>query len=171
LTPAGARVATDWRTGGRVGGSDARRKLARRLLDAGLFLTAPRSPVDCPALKIIIPTHDRAGELRRCLEALAEHHPGARVLVVADRSARPHEIATVARAHGADLVRHEEPRSPSAARNTGLATTTAPLVAFVDSDVVVDAGCLGRLSAHGIATRTTRPLLPRPVRRSRSQAL
>jgi mycofactocin glycosyltransferase len=148
LTPAGARVAADWRTGGTVGAGNARRTLARRLLDAGLLLTAPRAPADAAMLDIIIPTHDRAGELRRCLEALTEHHPGARVLIVDDGSARPHEIAAVARDHGAGLIRHDQPRGPSAARNTGLATTTGPLIAFVDSDVVVDAGCLGRLSAH-----------------------
>jgi mycofactocin system glycosyltransferase len=148
LTEAGAQVAAAWRTGAPVGAASASRRLARRLLDAGMLLTAPSAPAETAALQVVIPTHDRAPELRRCLRALDGHHPAVGLLVVDDGSDRPQDIAAVAREHGAAVVRHEQPCGASAARNTGLTATTAPLVAFVDSDVVVDADCLGRLAAH-----------------------
>jgi mycofactocin system glycosyltransferase len=147
LSAAGARAATGWRSDGPVGESPAARSLARRLINAGILLTAPGRPATAAALDVVVPTHDRLPELRRCLAALAAHS-AARIVVVDDGSARAGDVAAIAREHGASIVRHSSAQGPSAARNAGLAATTGPLVAFVDSDIVVDAGTVTRLLAH-----------------------
>lgn len=79
--------------------------------------------------------------------------PGARgraggspgVLVVDDGSRDPAAVAAVVRAHGAELVARPVNGGPAAARNTGLALVTTPLVAFVDSDCVLPDGWLDGL--------------------------
>jgi glycosyltransferase involved in cell wall biosynthesis len=96
----------------------------------------------------VVPTHDRLPQLERCLVALAAAYPVAHLLVVDDGSAAAADVAAIARANGADVVRHDTPQGPSAARNSGLRGTTASLIAFVDSDVVVEPGCLERLAGH-----------------------
>jgi GT2 family glycosyltransferase len=49
-----------------------------------------------------------------------------------------------ARGHGARVIRHEAPRGPAAARNTGARAATAPIVFFLDADVVPHPGALRR---------------------------
>ena len=55
---------------------------------------------------------------------------------------RPREVAERV---GVRLIRHGERRSLNAARNTGLREAAAPLVAFVDDDVLVPPGWLDAL--------------------------
>jgi mycofactocin system glycosyltransferase len=87
------------------------------------------------------------------------------VLVVDDGSPHPAAIAAVAAAHGAEIIHHPVARGPAAARNTGLTTTRAPLVAFIDSDIVVAAGCLARLTGH-FADPGTGAVAPRVMSQS-----
>lgn len=147
LSAEGARVVGRWRRGGRVGERPAQRALARRLLDGGLLLStsSTRTP---PPDELVVPVHDRLGELRACLRALTTCYPAARVVLVDDGSTARAEVAAIARQHGARLVRHDRSRGPAAARNAGLRATSGSLVGFVDSDVVVERGCLERLAAH-----------------------
>ena len=49
---------------------------------------------------------------------------------------------------GVQLVRHSHNQGPAAARNTGLAHVSTPLVAFVDTDVTPDADWLQPLLPH-----------------------
>ncbi|MGI8711991.1 MAG: mycofactocin biosynthesis glycosyltransferase MftF, partial [Solirubrobacteraceae bacterium] len=73
-------------------------------------------------------------------------------------------IAAVAREGGARLVRRELAGGPARARNAGLAATTAPLVAFVDSDTRPQGDWLAPLLAHfsdpGIAAVAPRIAVP-----------
>jgi mycofactocin system glycosyltransferase len=62
---------------------------------------------------------------------------GPRLLVVDDGSHDPAAVAAVAARHGAELVVRPVNGGPAAARNTGLAAVTTPLVAFVDSDCLL----------------------------------
>ncbi|VXA95384.1 mycofactocin biosynthesis glycosyltransferase MftF [Nocardioides sp. AX2bis] len=125
------------------------RRLARTLLDAGVaepwWPDAPPGDDTVADVTVVVPVHDRPDELARLLSALPRGLP---VVVVDDASADPGAVATVAAAHGARLLRHAVNRGPAAARNTGLAAVTTPLVAFVDSDVVPDPGWLGTLRRH-----------------------
>jgi mycofactocin system glycosyltransferase len=146
LRSAAADAVIEWRAGGAVGEASARRALARRLLDAGILVPDPASS-SAVGLTVIVPTHGRAAQLDRCLGSLRATAPDAELVVVDDGSPDPEAIAMVAAAHGAAITRHSRRRGPAAARNTGAAATGSPLLGFVDSDVVVEAGCLGRLAA------------------------
>ncbi len=152
LSAAGARVATAWRgAGGPIGDGPGAGMLARRLLDGGLLdpiPTAMRGDTWRDDVAVVVPVRDRAAMLDRCLGAIGAC--GAEVVVVDDGSRDPAAVAAVADRHGARIERHALSRGPGAARNTGLAATSAPLVAFVDSDVVVGPGdgWLRELVAH-----------------------
>jgi glycosyltransferase involved in cell wall biosynthesis len=102
-------------------------------------------PMDPPAVTIVVPTRGRAAYLEVTLDSLRRQ-----------RTRTPHELLVVddgatdatpqvAERFGARLIRHAERRSLNAARNTGLREAAAPLVAFVDDDVVVPPGWLDAL--------------------------
>ena len=143
-----------------LGTSTAARHLARRLLDGGL--AHPRwstSPFTAGDVTVVIPAFGRPEALRTTLEALAQdraRHRGhgraapavAEVVVVDDGSPDPEASARAATAAGATLVRRAANGGPGAARDTGLAQVTTPLVAFLDVDVVPDPGWLEPLLAH-----------------------
>ena len=148
LTRAGAQVVASWRTGGPVGEGSGCRELARRLLDHGVLVTCPPPGRAAHAVDVVIPVHGRPDVLADCLRSIREAATHAAVLVVDDASPDPQAIARAAADGGARLVRHETCRGPAAARNTGVAHTRRPLIAFVDSDVVVQRECLERLVAH-----------------------
>ena len=69
---------------------------------------------------------------------------GGPVIVVDDASPTP----LAGTGHGVTWLRHDTNRGPGAARNTGLAHVTTPLVAFVDTDVSLPTGWLEPLLAH-----------------------
>jgi mycofactocin system glycosyltransferase len=174
LTPAGARAVAGWLTGAPVPDNVTARKLARRLLDAGMahpvFASAgaPDPASAAPALSavpypgrtlqpgdvtVVIPVRDRYAELGRCLAGLREAAavPGddaPSVIVVDDCSADQATIAEIAARSGARVIRRGVNGGPGSARNTGLAAATTELVAFLDSDCVPRAGWLDRLLAH-----------------------
>jgi hypothetical protein len=77
-----------------------------------------------PRLAAIVPATDRPPTLRRCVEAIRA------------ASEPPDEIVVVDQPAGA---------GPAAARNAGVAHTHADLVAFVDSDVVVQPETFARI--------------------------
>jgi GT2 family glycosyltransferase len=103
-------------------------------------------------LSVVVCTHDRPDDLRRCVAALAALEDPVEVVVVDSASTVP-----VAPIDGARVVRLEEP-GLSRARNAGVAAATGELVAFVDDDAAVapdwarrivepfaetDVGCVG----------------------------
>jgi mycofactocin glycosyltransferase len=149
LAPAGAPLAAAWAHGARVGDEAAARQLGRRLLDAGILIAEPEPRATLAGIEIVVPARDRPAELERCLAALGSGALGsaAQVLVVDDASDDAAAIARVAQAHGARLHRRPARGGPGAARNSGLAATSAELIAFVDSDVVVSPSWLNRLAA------------------------
>ena len=70
------------------------------------------------------------------------------MVVVDDASRDPEAVARVVERYGARLVALPDNRGPAGARNAGLAVVETVLVAFVDSDVVVDASTLLGLAGH-----------------------
>jgi len=140
-------LVSGWLAGEPVGGEDAERRLARRLLDAGLAHPDP-PPSEADAIDevtVIVPVYADPERLRACLAPLAG---GPRVIVVDDGSPDPHAIATVAQEVGAQCLRHPENLGPAAARNTGLRAVTTPFAAFLDADCVPPPGFPGRLLDH-----------------------
>jgi mycofactocin system glycosyltransferase len=173
LTASGARQVAEWLDGKPVGRSPGARTLARKLLDAGIAhpdlgaeggstglggaglggASGSESP-GAGDVTVVIPVRDRHGELARCLDGLITARSAAagqapyEVIVVDDCSADPSGIEAVAAAAGARVIRRPVNGGPGAARNTGLAAATTPLVAFLDSDCVPSAGWLDALLPH-----------------------
>ncbi|SEG67147.1 mycofactocin system glycosyltransferase [Thermomonospora echinospora] len=145
LTPKGADLVRRWSQGAPVGPGRAAGLLARRLVEAGMMHPLPDGPPADARVTIVVPAHGRARELVRCLTALGTAYP---VIVVDDASPDPAPIAGAAVAAGARLIRRDVNGGPAAARNTGARAADTPLVAFVDSDCVPEAGWLGPLLPH-----------------------
>ena len=150
LTPSGARHVAGWWSGTPVPDHARARVLARRLLDTGIAHPAlsPGAMADAwgPGdVTVVIPVRDRQAELARCLAGLAQL---PRVIVVDDGSDDPAAVARVASGAGASVLRRAVNGGPAAARNTGLAATDTPLVAFLDSDCVPGPGWLDGLLPH-----------------------
>jgi mycofactocin glycosyltransferase len=117
--------------------------VAERLLAANL--AAPVLPAAGDAeLTVVVPIRDRADRLDRLLGGLT----GLPVIVVDDASHDPAAVAAVAVRHGARLVALTDNVGPAGARNAGIAEVRTPYVAFVDSDVVVEAAALRGLAGH-----------------------
>ncbi|HEX6195471.1 MAG TPA: mycofactocin biosynthesis glycosyltransferase MftF [Jiangellaceae bacterium] len=123
------------------------RALADRLLALGMADPVVESlpSVGAAEVTVVIPVHDRPRQLDLLLRSVPDR---VRTIVVDDCSTDPATIASVAAAHGADLVRHQVNRGPAAARNTGLEHVRTPYVAFVDSDIVLEPDTLAILLRH-----------------------
>jgi len=98
--------------------------------------------MDPPRLTVVVPTRGRAAYLEVTLGSLRRQ-----------RTETPHEILVVddgatdatpevAERFEVRLISHGKRRSLNAARNTGVREAAAPLVAFVDDDVLVPEGWL-----------------------------
>jgi glycosyltransferase involved in cell wall biosynthesis len=92
------------------------------------------------AVAVIIPNYNKEKVLRACLDAVhAQTHRPTEIIIVDDRSTdHSRDIVEQFRQHHPDLpcTLHVLPtnRGPAAARNAGVANTTAPLLFFLDSD-------------------------------------
>src|SRR5438105_15886833 len=99
-----------------------------------------------PEVSIIVPTHNRAALLEAHLRALAaQTYPrqSSEWIVVCDGCRD--DSASVAREAGADRVIELDGEGAAAARNAGLADASAPLVAFLDDDIIPTPGWLEAL--------------------------
>jgi len=88
-----------------------------------------------PAVSIIIPAYNQGAYLARAIRsALDQTYPDFEVIVVDDGSTD--NTAEVARSFDDSRLHYvyQENRGLSAARNTGIRHTTAPLLTFLDSD-------------------------------------
>lgn len=89
-------------------------------------------------LSVVLPTHERPERLREAARSvLDQDYPAIELVVVDDGSSEP--TARVldelcAQNRRLVVVRHDEPRGSSAARNAGLAAASGELVAFCDDD-------------------------------------
>ena len=164
LTEAGAETLAALRAGDAV--ADVRGGvLARRLVDAGLAHPRPPVALSPNDVDVVVPVHDDAEHLGACLAGLT----GLAVTVVDDGSADGLAVAAVASKYGARVIR-QRCGGPAAARNTGLASTHRPLVAFVDSDCVLSAADVLTIAGHladpcvaAVAPRITEPAGDSPL--------
>jgi mycofactocin system glycosyltransferase len=137
LTDEGARLVDRWAAGTPVGTSPRERRLVRRLLDAGLAHPVPAvSPYTVDDVSVVIPVRDRPRQRTQLLDLIG---PVGEVLVVDDGSTTPVPGA---------VARHNSPRGPAAARNTGWRAATRQIVAFIDSDCQPTRDWLDRLLPH-----------------------
>lgn len=100
-----------------------------------------------PDITVVIPFYNRAGTVvAAAASALSQHGPAVELVAVDDFSADDGGARLLALADPRlRLVRHEVNRGAAAARNTGVAASRAPLVAFLDSD---DRFLPGKLAAQ-----------------------
>ncbi len=97
------------------------------------------------AISVIIPVYNGAADLARCLEALAQSDGASWECIVVDDGSTDASGA-VARASGARVMPSgQRAGGPSHARNVGAAAATAPLLCFVDADVLVRPDTLAQL--------------------------
>jgi mycofactocin system glycosyltransferase len=101
-----------------------------------------------PTVSIVIPVLDRAEELARCLESIAQvEYPREKLEVIVVDDGSRDDSAQVARRHGALVVSSGGTRrGPAAARNVGAANAKGELLAFIDSDCTASSGWLAELA-------------------------
>lgn len=143
LSAAGADLVDAWADGEPLGETSAHRRLARRLLDAGMAHPRPIA-VPVPDVTVIVPVHNNVDGLDRCLTAIGN----IAVVVVDDASSDAVSHRRVAREHGVGYIRRTSNGGPAAARITGMEDVTSEFVAFVDSDLEVRSGWLSGLCGH-----------------------
>ncbi|MBN1424207.1 glycosyltransferase [Candidatus Fermentibacteria bacterium] len=105
---------------------------------------AAESSRSLPDLSIVVPAHDAAGTLRRCLEAVCGSGlDDAELIVVDDKSAD--DSARIAGDLCHRLVRLTSRRGAAAARNAGARAARGAIIVFVDADVVIASDTLHRV--------------------------
>jgi glycosyltransferase involved in cell wall biosynthesis len=107
----------------------------------------PSSATPEPSVAIIVPAHQAAATIERCLAAI--RNAGFKrdeTLVVDDGSTDG--TGDLVRALGVRMVRNEVPLRPAQARNRGAAMTQSDLIVFVDADVVIHPGARDRIVQH-----------------------
>ena len=131
----GGRQVHDWAFG--LVDRERRRKPAFAAVQKIYRTDLPVPPDPAPKISVVICAYNAERTMQACLEALQElRYPNHEVIVVNDGSTD----ATLAIAEQFPFIRllSHENRGLSAARNTGIAAATGDLVAFTDSDCVVD---------------------------------
>jgi glycosyltransferase involved in cell wall biosynthesis len=143
-------------------------------------------------LSVVICSLNGAAGVDRCLHALAAQKDVELQVIVVDDGSTDNTSATAGGHHGVTVIRHEVNRGLAAARNTGIAAATAPVVAFLDDDCepepewareLLDAyedgviGVGGRIDVCGPEgfmlgyLRRNNPLLPLELSLARSEKL
>ncbi len=140
------------------------RAAADALVERGFAhpVAIPRAAED---VAVVIPAYGRPDRLAVCLATVVGGHQ-VEVVVVDDASPDGEALRAVVERSGTRLLRHDTNLGPGAARNTGWHATTAPLVAFVDSDCAPEPGWLDALlplfddPRVGAVAPRVRPRLP-----------
>jgi GT2 family glycosyltransferase len=112
------------------------------------FPAGPTSPGPRrPPLSVVIPVRNGGRDFERCLRGLRASSWTDFELVVVDDGSTDGS-AELAASFGAIVLRHDAPLGPAAARNAGAQTARAPLVFFLDADVVLHPDALQKAIAR-----------------------
>jgi GT2 family glycosyltransferase len=101
-----------------------------------------------PGMSVIVPAHNAESTLRACLEAVQRSDVGGSLweLIVVDDASSDSTVA-IARDFAHTIISTgAAPRGPAFARNRGAEAASREILVFVDSDVVVHADALRRMS-------------------------
>jgi GT2 family glycosyltransferase len=85
-------------------------------------------------LSVVICSLNGAAGVRRCLSQLSQQTISGRIEVIVTDDGSRDDTSQAARDGGAVVIRHPVNRGIAAARNSGVAAATAPVVAFLDDD-------------------------------------
>jgi glycosyltransferase involved in cell wall biosynthesis len=100
-----------------------------------------------PQVAVIVPAFDAADTIVDALASVINQRVSVEVIVVDDGSSDG--TASIVRHHLPEVTVLRQPnQGPSAARNAGIAASSAPLVAFLDADDVYCDGHLARTITH-----------------------
>jgi citrate synthase len=97
-------------------------------------------------LSVIIPAHNNAAHLPRCLDALAHSTRAPDEIIVVDDASRDGS-ARIARACARVIVLDGAPRGPAFARNRGAAIASGDALVFLDADVAAHPDALARIES------------------------
>ncbi len=97
-----------------------------------------------PRLSVVIPARDAEVSLGRCLQAVQRSARGLAEIVVVDDGSHD-GTGGIARSLGATVIRQDPPTGPAGARNAGARAATAPILFFVDGDVVLADDAIERI--------------------------
>jgi mycofactocin system glycosyltransferase len=116
------------------------------LHQGGLLDWTPPQPQELPRVSIVIPVYNRPDEIAECLASLSslDYPPEKIEVIVVDDASRDHTAAVVRR-YGVRLIVQPNNMGQSAARNTGVASATGEIIAFLDSDCIAEKGWLREL--------------------------
>jgi GT2 family glycosyltransferase len=95
---------------------------------------------DGVSVSVIIPTHNRLNDLRRCLTALKEQQTDDIEIIVVDDGSLPPVADALADTDQPLQVLRLDGVGPAAARNAGAATATGEILLFTDDDTIPAAG-------------------------------
>ena len=96
-------------------------------------------------VSIIVPVHNNPQDLRKCLSALTAPSDAESEVIVVDDASTDDTPAVAARM-GVRVLRLAQNSGPAAARNHGARLAQGEILFFVDADVVVAPGAVGRVA-------------------------
>ena len=99
-----------------------------------------------PGVSVIVPVYRGGADFARCLTGLQRLDPPADEIIVVVDGADRDDLA-VATDAGVDVVAQAQ-RGPAAARNTGAARASHPVLLFIDADVVVHPDAVAQVRRH-----------------------
>jgi len=99
-----------------------------------------------PALSAIVPALNAAATIPRCLDAITEQASDDVEIIVVDDGSTDNTFE-IASSYGVRLLKLPRNMGPSAARNRGAEMARAPILFFLDADVVLAPGGLARARA------------------------
>lgn len=102
-----------------------------------------------PSLTIVIPSHNRADLLRRCLTSVQKYAPADTEILVVDDASPERAVSRTAGAFaGVRVLRFERRRGFCAAVNVGIQTAQHPIVELLNDDTEVSKGWAETAVAH-----------------------
>jgi GT2 family glycosyltransferase len=102
-----------------------------------------------PSLTIVIPSHNRADLLRRCLASVLQHAPLDTEILVVDDASPNHSVSQTANAFaGVHVLRLARRCGFCAAVNAGIYAARHPIVELLNDDTEVSAGWAEAALAH-----------------------
>lgn len=113
-------------------------------------------PPEPPRVALIIPTKDKPGLLRACVESILgmTEYPNLEIVVVDNRSEERETLDYLAALEGrarCRVLRYDHPYSFAALNNWAVSQTDAPLLAFVNNDIeAVTPGWLSEMVGHAL---------------------
>ncbi len=126
---------------------------AKSFLDAlvqrGIASYWPALPAELPVVSIVVPVRNRAADLRECVTSLlALDYPADRLEIIVVDDASDDDTLEVVACLPVRVVRQSRQSGPAACRNVGARVARGEILAFTDSDCVVDPDWLTSLVSY-----------------------